>query len=499
MTVRKGSLLQQIGLGTIGAVLLTISQACVSAPSEAANRTEQPRGGRPNILMIAIDDLNDWIGCLGGHTQAKTPNIDRLAERGVLFSNAHCQSPVCNPSRASMMSGLYPETSGIYFLNPPVWESEVAAQSEIMPKRFEREDYHVAAAGKIFHNAGNKKYISRWAGLMGGFGPFPEKKISSFPGHPLWDWGTFPERDELMPDFKIASWAEKELHKNSDKPMWLGVGFMTTHVPQYAPQKWMDLYPLETLQLPKIKTDDLDDLSEYAINLTRLKHVSPTHEWVEKNNQWKPLVQTYLACVSFVDHQVGRVLDALDAGPHADNTIVVLYTDHGFHLGEKERWAKRSIWQDGAGVPLIIAGPRIAKGKVCSKPVQLLDIYPTLLDLSGLEPDSKLEGHSLRPLLENPNAQWTHMARSSFGPGNVAIISERYRYIHYNDGSEELYDRVSDPHDWENLAGDPEKKRVLQQHRLALPSTYHPCLGRNSTGHQAYSATESRRRPKTQF
>ena len=163
-----------------------------------------------------------------------------------------------------MMSGLYPETSGIYFLNPPVWESEVAAQSEIMPKRFEREDYHVAAAGKIFHGGGNKKYIPRWAGMMGGFGPFPEKKISPFPGHPLWDWGTFPERDELMPDFKIASWAEKELRKNSGKPMWLGVGFMTTHVPQYAPQKWMDLYPLDTLQLPEIKTDDLDDLSEYA-------------------------------------------------------------------------------------------------------------------------------------------------------------------------------------------------------------------------------------------
>ena len=198
---------------------------------------------------------------------------------------------------------------------------------------------------------------------MGGFGPFPKQKISPFPGHPLWDWGAFPARDEMMPDFKIAGWAEQELKKKCDKPMWLGVGFMTTHVPQYTPQKWMDLYPLETLQLPTVKQTDLEDLSEYAINLTRLKHVSPTHEWVEANHQWKPLVQTYLACVSFVDDQVGRVLDALDSSPYADNTIVVLFSDHGFHLGEKERWAKRSIWQDGAGVPLIIAGPGIAQGR----------------------------------------------------------------------------------------------------------------------------------------
>jgi len=448
---------------------------------------------RPNVLLIAIDDLNDWIGCMEGHPQARTPNIDRLAERGVLFDNAHCQSPVCNPSRASLMSGLYPETTGIYFLDPPVWESDVAAKMETMPKRFEREEYHVAGAGKLFHNEGNARYIPNYAGFMGGFGPFPENKLSPFPGHPLWDWGAFPECNEQMPDHKIATWAGKQLKREHDKPLFLAVGFMTPHVPQYAPQKWMDLYPLETLQLPKVLEDDLADLPDYAVSLTRREHVAPTHEWVEENNQWKPLVQTYLACVSFVDHQVGRVLDALDASPYADTTIVVLFTDHGFHLGEKERWAKRSIWQDGAGVPLIIAGPGIAKGKTCTKPVQLLDIYPTLLDLTGHQADPLHEGHSLRPLLENPSADWEHVARSSFGPGNVAIVSEQYRYIHYNDGSEELYDRQADPNEWHNLASDPEKKAVLARHRAKLPEIYHPVQGKGSTGHKAYEATERRR------
>ena len=448
------------------------------------------RGAPPNVLLIAVDDLNDWIGCLGGHPQVQTPNIDRLAGRGVLFSNAHCQSPVCNPSRASLMTGLYPETTGIYFLNPPVWESPVIDEDEIMPRRFESEGYHVAAAGKLFHGKGNKRYFKTYAGNFGGFGPFPDKKLSPFSGSKLWDWGTFPERDEQMPDHKIASWAGEQLEQEFDKPFFLGVGFMTPHVPQYAPKKWMDLYPLDSLRLPEVIENDLADVPRYGINLTRLKHIAPTQKWVIENDQWKPLVQTYLACVSFMDDQVGRVLDALDNSPYADNTIVVLFSDHGFHLGEKERWAKRSIWQDGEGTPLIIAGPGIVKGRVCDKPVQLLDIYPTLLDLTGQQANPKHEGHSLKPLLENPAGAWPHMARSSFGPDNVAIISEQYRYIQYSDGSEELYDRLADPHEWYNLAISPGMQHVLEQHRKDLPMEYHPVLGENATGHKAYKAAE---------
>lgn len=450
---------------------------------------------KPNVILIAIDDLNDWIGCLGGHPQVKTPNIDRLAARGVLFNNAHCQSPVCNPSRASMMSGLYPETTGIYFLNPSIEEAPVIDRNTLMPKRFQDEGYYVTAAGKLFHGRENKKYLPNYGSNFGGFGPFPKKKISPFPGHKLWDWGAFPERDEQTPDYKIASWAVDQLKKTHEQPLWLGVGFYRPHVPQYAPQKWLDMYPLETVQLPKFKDDDLSDLSEYAVNITRLKHISPTHEWVTDKDEWKNLVRTYLACISFVDHQVGRVLDAIDSSAYSKNTYIVLYTDHGFHQGEKERYAKRSIWQDGAGVPMMISGPGIAKGKVCNKPVQLLDIYPTLLDLTNLKANPKHEGNSLKPLLENPNANWSHVARCSFGPGNVAIISESHRYIHYNDGTEELYDRKADLHEWNNIATNPEMKAILKMHRARLPKTYHTVLGAGSTGHNSFEATEKLLKP----
>ena len=389
-----------------------------------------------------------------------------------------------------MMTSLYPESTGVYFLNPDLSASDVARKNTLLPVRFEKEGYYVTGAGKLFHGRQNTRYMPNYGGSFGGFGPRPKKKISSFPGHPLWDWGAFPERDEQMPDYKIASWGVEQLGKNVDKPLFLGVGFYRPHVPQYAPQKWFDMYPLETLELPVVAENDLSDVPQYGINLTRLKHVAPTHEWVKKNNEWKPLVQSYLACVSFVDAQVGRVLDALEKSGYKDNTYIVLYTDHGFHLGEKERWAKRSIWQDGAGVPMIVVGPGVAKGKVCKKPVELLDIYPTLLELAGLQSDPKLEGQSMVPLLKNPDAQWPHMARSSFGPGNVAIISEHYRYIRYNDGSEEFYDRDKDPHEWNNLIKNPGLSAQVEKLRKHLPKKYHAVLGEGSTGHKAFRATE---------
>ena len=453
---------------------------------------------KPNILVIAVDDLNDWIGVLGGHPQAKTPHMDRLAQRGMLFSNAHCQAPVCNPSRASVMTSLYPSTSGIYFLNPDITESPVASKSMVMPKRFEKEGYHVFAAGKLFHNGKgiNETHIPNYAGQFGGFGPMPDEKISNYPGHPLWDWGAFPERDDQMPDYQIASWAEARLAEKRSEPFWMGVGFYRPHVPQFVPQKWFDMYPMESLQLPKTITEDLNDISSYGVDITRLKHVSPPFEWVTENDAWKPLVQSYLACVSFVDEQVGRVLTALDNGDYGANTYVVLFSDHGFHLGEKERFAKRSLWEDGARVPLIIMGPGIPEGVVCNKPAQLLDIYPTLLALCGLEPDPTHEGNSLVPLFENPEVEWPHYARTSFGPGNYAIVSEQYRFIQYNDGSEEFYDHSNDPQEWYNVIDKPQYIEVIEQHRNQIPKKRYEILGEGSTGHLSYEASEENGKEK---
>lgn len=468
--------------------LIVVLSTCNSKKKEEIVKAPE----KPNILVIAVDDLNDWIGVMGGHPQAKTPNMDRLAKRGVLFSNAHCQSPVCNPSRASLMTSLYPSTSGIYFLNPDITESPIASKSVVMPRRYEQEGYNVFGAGKLFHNGKglNEIHVPNYAGQFGGFGPRPEEKISPYPGHPLWDWGIYPERDDQMPDHQIATWAEKQFAGKPSEPFWMGVGFYRPHVPQFAPQKWFDMFPIETVQLPKTITGDLKDVPSYGVDITREKHVSPTHEWVTENDQWKPLVQSYLACVSFVDEQVGRVLTAFDKGDYGDNTYIVLFSDHGFHQGEKERYAKRSLWEDGARVPLIIVGPGIPEGKVCTKPAQLLDIYPTLLELSGLEADVKHEGKSLVPLLKNIEADWPNYARTSFGPGNYAIVSEDYRFIQYNDGSEEFYDHTKDAHEWNNVIGETQYADLIQKHREQVPQERYEILGKGSTGHLSFEVSE---------
>ena len=446
---------------------------------------------RPNILLISIDDLNDWVGCLGGHPQAKTPNIDRLAKRGTLFTNAHCQSPVCNPSRASMMTGRYPHSTGIYFLSPDLSKAPVLAGVQTMPQSFEKHGYQTLAVGKIFHGR-NRRFFQEYGGNNGGFGPRPQKKMSQPHGHPLWDWGAFPEDDNQMPDWKAAQWAKQKLKQTFEKPFFMGVGFYRPHVPMYAPKKWFDMHPINSIKLPLVKDNDRADLSSYAIDLTNLKHVSPTHEWVSSAGQWEHAVQSYLASVSFADDCVGQVLDALDASPYAQNTIIVLFSDHGFHLGEKQRWAKRTLWEDGTRVPLIISAPGFKSGQKSGGPAELLDVFPTLLELAGLPADSAQEGQSLVPLMKNPNAQWNHPAITSFGPGNYSVRSTRYRFIQYRDGSRELYDHASDPHEWTNVVSMPEHKETIAQHAAFLPKKEHALLPGNSTGHKAFAASNER-------
>ncbi|MEN1681366.1 MAG: sulfatase [Planctomycetota bacterium] len=448
--------------------------------------------GRPNVLLISIDDLNDWTGCLGGHPQARTPNIDRFAGRGTLFTNAHCQSPVCNPSRTSLMTGRHPHSSGVYFLSPDLQEAPRLDGVNTLPERFAKHGYRTLAAGKLFHG-GDDRFFQEYAGTMGGFGPRPDAKISQPHGHPLWDWGAFPNRDEAMPDYRLAQWAARSLRSRlpaDDRPFLLAVGFYRPHVPMYAPRKWFERFPREEIKLPVTIAGDRDDLSAYAISLTNDNHVSPTHAWVESAGEWPHAVQAYLASTAFVDACVGTVLDALDASPHKQNTIVVLFSDHGFHLGEKQRWAKRTLWEDGTRVPLIVSAPGLPGGQRTGKPAQLLDLFPTLLELCGLPADDSQEGHSLAPLLMDSGAEWPHVALTSFGKGNAAVRSEHYRYIRYRDGSGELYDHRRDPHEWTNLAATPELAEVVKSHRQRLPEEWADVLPGNSTGHQAYRAAE---------
>jgi len=441
---------------------------------------------QPNVLLISIDDLNDWVGCLGGHPQALTPNIDRLAKHGTLFKNAHCQSPVCNPSRASMMTGRYPHSSGIYFLDPDLKKAPTLADVKTMPEIFAAAGYKTMAAGKIFHT-GDQRFFEQYQ-PTGGFGPIPKKKISHPHGHPLWDWGVFPDDDNLMPDAKAANWAVNQLKKKHDQPFFMAVGFFRPHVPMYATQKWFDMHPLDQIKLPEVNDHDRDDLSQYAIDLTTLKHVEPTHEWITESGQWEHAVQSYLASSTFADHCVGLVLDALESSDHADNTIVVLFSDHGFHLGEKQRWAKRSLWEDGTRVPLIITAPGFAANQQTTQPAELLDVLPTLLELAGLPHDPAQEGQSLVPQLKDSQHKRDRPAITSFGAGNFSIRSARYRFIEYLDGSRELYDHSNDPHEWNNLAAKPDYNGIMAQHAAFIPKTQHAVLPGVSTGHDAYEA-----------
>lgn len=457
------------------------------------------KDSRPNVLLIGIDDLNDWTGSLGGHPQAYTPNIDRFANSGTLFANAHCQSPVCMPSRASMMTSRYPSSTGLYFLFPQNHDESPQLEGVLtMPERFAQEGYEVMGAGKLFHNRENDHVfgsVGEYGGNFGTFGPYPEKQMVYDAPPKLWDWGVYPKNDDdsETPDYQIAQWAKDKLEQDYDKPFFLAAGFYRPHVPMYATQKWFDRFPLEEIQLPLVKDGDWDDLPDYAIDLTNLEHISPTQEWMLEHGQWEHAVQSYLASIAFVDSCVGIVLDALENSPHKSNTIVVVFSDHGFHMGEKKHWAKRTLWEDGTRVLMAISGPGLGAQQRSTKPVGLIDIYPTLLELCGMKADKGHEGHSMSPLIDNPRTDdWSRPTLTNFGKGNNAVRSEYWRYIRYLDGSEELYDHRWDPHEWANLASNPAFNDVKASLAKWLPEREAPILGDGSTGHKAYKASAER-------
>ncbi|NQV26954.1 MAG: sulfatase [Rhodopirellula sp.] len=428
---------------------------------------------RPNVLFIAIDDLNDWVGFLDGHPQAKTPNMDRLAAKGIVFSNAHCQAPICNPSRVSLLTGTMPSTTGIYLLGPTDFRKACpllkdAKATPTLPEHFAANGYHTIGGGKIYHASTSRDTFQEY-GPRGGNGAFPKQKLSYPDGVKLWDWGKFPARDEDQGDHGVATWAVEELAEPRAEPFFMAVGFFRPHVPLYASKKWWNIVGAnDDIRLPRVLSSDNDDIGDFARKLT-WSGLAPRHDWMIEHNQWKPAVHAYLACVSFVDHQVGRVLDALDASPHADNTIVVLWSDHGWALGEKQRWAKRGLWEAETRVPLIITGPNIKSGRRCEQPAGLIDIYPTLADLCGLSKPSHLEGRSLMPQLQDVNTERPPVI-TTFFENNHAVRSRRWRYIRYSTGDEELYDHNSDPHEWHNLAGRPEHRHVIKELSQHLPT-----------------------------
>jgi len=458
-------------------VLLTFVFSCKNEKKEAV----EVEPSKPNVLFIAVDDLNNWISPIQNFSNVKTPNFDRLAKMGVTFTNAHVQAPLCGPSRASIMTGLRPSTTGIYGMTPDnkIRRPGNPSTQDItfLPEYFQQNGYHTMGIGKLFHIHAPDSVFNESGGRVKGFGPYPEKRfvwdgfgkgIKGTHGRTSTDWGAFPENDTLMPDHQSVNWLIERLHKNYDKPFFMGLGFLRVHVPLYVPQKWFDLYPLDTIETPPYKSDDLNDIPAVGMQINDLP-MMPSTAWAKESGEWKKIVQAYLACMSYVDYELGRVLDALESSKYADNTIVVLWSDHGYRLGEKGTFAKHALWETATKAPLLFAAPNLPKGKKIDAPVEMLSLYPTLLELSGLPEYERNEGSSLVSMMQNNEGLENAKAITTFGMHNHAIKMNGYRYIQYEDGKEEFYNHRSDPNEWTNEAGNPIYKTQIEKMKGFLP------------------------------
>ena len=456
--------------------------------------TDAATTAKPNVLFIAVNDMNDWIGCLNTKTAALTPNIDKLAARGVNFSNAHTAGVYCAPSRAAIFSGQFASTTGCYqsstyFVEHPEIES--------LQTSFAKAGYATYGGGKLFHHpAGNidtrdwTEFFLRnpsqrnagwpmesWSAETPFPHPFPASTFNAgqeIKGGLFLEWAPIPnDKEEAMADTQRASWAVKQLQKKHARPFFLGIGFYAPHYPNYCPQKYFDLYDPKRIQRPPIKANDLDDLPPKMKKLRTNR--ARIHQKLESLNAVEDTIHGYLACMSYADSMIGRVLDALEASPYADNTIVVLWSDHGYHHGEKSHWGKHTLWERTSNVPFIWAGPGVAKGKRTEVTVSLIDIYPTLADLCQLpQPRQQLEGTSIADILANPvNAKDRTVFLPHTQPGEFAAINCDWRYIRYSDG-EELYDLKKDPNEWHNLADRPALAAVKARLASIAPKKFAP-------------------------
>lgn len=464
----------------------------LSGPCDAVTPLPEDPTPRPNVLFICVDDWNDWVGCLGNR-QAKTPNVDRLAKRGVLFTNAHCAAPVCNPSRVATLTGKRPDATGVYH-NGQIMR-KLAPNIVTLPQYFRAQGYHAAGCGKVFHDvpphchdpeSWDDYFWWNEHGPRGGkhqghwrspYSILPDPQPVGRPTQlitPLtkrnFDWGPVDQPVEDWPDHQVTKWAADFLQQDHEKPFFLAVGIFRPHVPWFNPQEYFNRFPLDAIELPIVKADDVNDLGPVGRKLA-LDRTSK-HEKVMEFEEWKSAVQAYLASIAFADDNVGRVLDALDSSAYRDNTVIVFWSDHGYHLGEKGHWHKMTLWERSTRVPLIFAGRGVSHaGATCPEAVNLLDLYPTLLKMCQLPARSDLDGLSLVPLLENPSADRTEPSVTTHLPGNHVVRDERWRYVRYSTGEEELYDHQTDPHEWDNLIDKPQYTNRVQQLRLHLPQT----------------------------
>lgn len=452
----------------------------------------------PNVLFVSIDDLNDWVGFLGGHPQAKTPNLDLYAEKALVFENAYCTNPACNPSRTSIMTGLAPHTSGVYS-NYQDWR-EVIPNPVTLGHYFRDNGYYSAGAGKIFHyhmidsTCWDAYWPSQKQNMPKEYMPqdhpqpgedaLKERSTVNMPEfrnmYKMFDWAALQIPDSLMADYQSVEWIADQLEQKHDKPFFLACGIYRPHVPWYVPQKYFDLFPLDQIQLPEVLGNDLDDLSDRMIDIA---HRSGNyHKHVVEAGKWEEAVQAYLASIAFADAMFGKLMEALEKSAYAQNTIVVVWSDHGWQLGEKEHWRKFALWENTLQTVLMMQVPKgvadvpdgtVGKGS-SKRIVSTQDLYPTLVDLCNLPEKTDIDGRSIVPLLQNPTAEWNFPAISSYDFSEFSVRTENWRYTIYIDGEEELYDHQNDPNEWANLAKNPDYKDVIGKLRKEVPKNPHP-------------------------
>ena len=444
-------------------ILLTVLFACAFLRDASAADAM-----KPNVLLLIVDDLNTWLLGDADRYAGKVvaPNIRRLAESGIVFNRAYTAAPVCSPSRTAMLSGVRPWQSGVYDNGVDIGKSEALETATPLPQIFKDSGYSVWSYGKISHGWDFREACDEFV---------PHKRDPNPPGAPFLpftrgeqDWGPTHLPEEKMNDTKYADAAIAQLQKQHDRPFFVACGLFHPHMPWYVPQKYFDMFPLDEVELPPLLESDLDDLPPLGQAITKGK--AKFVDQVMENGVHKEGVHAYLATTAYADAQIGRVLDALERSAYRDNTIVMLMSDHGFHLGEKHHWQKSTLWEEATHCLLMFRVPGVTEaGGRCERFVSLQDVYRTLTDLSGLEAPDYVAGRSLVPLLKQPDAEWQTTAISAYGDRYIAIRDEQFRYIRYRDGQEEFYDCAQDPHEWTNQIDNPDLKSAIERLRKRLP------------------------------
>lgn len=442
-------------------LLLLVSILGLSLPQHA----RAAAAPKPNVLFIVVDDMNAWT-LKDLYPVLKVPAFKKLVSQSYHFTNATCAGAICVPSRAAFFSGKYPHHTGVYTNGPDVWDvSKVLPGVEAIPELFKRSGYTTWAGGKTFHVAlGNGREEAMWSNAVehGGYGPFASGRAN---WNDIKPW-TGPDKD--FTDVRTADNATAFLSQKHDKPFFMYLGLYRPHSPYTAPKRFHDLYEgVNFPMVPGYQENDLDDVPAAG------KALSSGMEGQMKNGKGlQEYLKAYCANTSFADWNVGRVLEALDKSSYAKNTIVVFISDNGFHNGTKDHWAKKTLWEQADNIPFLIRLPE-GKGYKCEQTVNTVDIYPTLVEYCGLgAPKHQLDGQSIMPLLRNPKAKWSRPGLTSVGEKYASVRSERYRYIRYPDGSEELYDHDQDPYEHKNLAGEPKLAKVKAELGKSVPASF---------------------------